>query len=637
MRHKSIFKSQFSIFSFAVVIIPVLLAYTYARAGALPRIARLIPTETVFLVKIEDFGQLKGQFEKTDLYKFYKDPAMAAFIDDASGKWREKIKQERDDIIKAIVDADILPQGRVAIAIGKKKGAGPMPILFISQWGENTAKIKEAIDKIVKKAVEDGAYRKAEDYRGVSVVSMIKELDLGNTPQPTTEKTYYCFIDDCLVVSTDLDTLKFVIAHIKGAGSPALAGDANYTATMKATGPYHDIDFYVNIEQIIKTIITEDSTGQIQTKISNMGLDNVTAFGCSLGVARYRGSSYCGKGFLKVNGTKKGICKMLDVESAVLKAPRFIPASACSVIFLNLNIKKAYNELYNILYGFSPMYAAMMHSLDLPPGPDGEPGLELKRDIIDHLGSQIVIAQSINKPFSPDSAPTESLFALAINNSKALEKALSLLHSKFIAQANPNARRELLGHTIYLINISGLLPPFLPRGNTPMTASVNQDAGLPSCDLFQTASHPSSSSAMAFTVTDTHLILGLESVVEKTIRTLRSKGAISVGSAKWFNNAKSAVASTVGLAGLEDDVASGELFWWMVKQGDDKAKTSNTSASPASFKFAPQIFDKFINPSLLPSFDAVRKYFGLSAFYGVSRSDGFFFEFKDINPDATGS
>ncbi len=32
--------------------------------------------------------------------------------------------------------------------------------------------------------------------------------------------------------------------------------------------------------------------------------------------------------------------------------------------------------------------------------------------------------------------------------------------------------------------------------------------------------------------------------------------------------------------------------------------------------------------SLLPAFDAARKYFGLSAFYGLSIPEGFFFELK---------
>ena len=45
-----------------------------------------------------------------------------------------------------------------------------------------------------------------------------------------------------------------------------------------------------------------------------------------------------------------------------------------------------------------------------------------------------------------------------------------------------------------------------------------------------------------------------------------------------------------------------------------------------------QVGADLVDFSLLPDFDAVRKYFGLSASYGIARQDGFFFEFKYINP-----
>jgi len=57
-----------------------------AAAAVLPETAKLVPPETVLLVNINDFGQLKQQFEKTNLYNLYKDPAMAAFVDDAKAK-----------------------------------------------------------------------------------------------------------------------------------------------------------------------------------------------------------------------------------------------------------------------------------------------------------------------------------------------------------------------------------------------------------------------------------------------------------------------------------------------------------------------------------------------------------------------
>jgi len=141
---------------------------------------------------------------------------------------------------------------------------------------------------------------------------------------------------------------------------------------------------------------------------------------------------------------------------------------------------------------------------------------------------------------------------------------------------------------------------------------------------------PMQTPALAFTITDTHLILGLESTVERAIRTLSSAGDASMRSAKWFATAKSAIPSVVGLASLGDNAASGELLWWMMKESG-KVKTS------IAMGLGPRGFNELIHSSssLLPEFDAVRKYFGLFVSYGISRPDGFFFEFKYLNPTGT--
>ena len=598
------------------------------RAETLPETASLLPPETILLVDIDDFSQLRTQFEKTDLYKFYKDRAMAAFVDDFKTKWRERIREQDDEVLRTIVNVDALPQGRAAIALvlnpptAQTKDASEPPLLFITQWGQTIAKVKEVVDKMVKEAVEDGAHRKTEDYRGVSITTVINQSSAALS---------YCFIDDSLIGSVNLDVLKFVIAHIKGAAGPALAGDADYTATIKAIGPPAPgrVDLYVNIKRIFKAIIAEDATGEAKTIMGNLGLDNVISFGCSIGLGGGPGNSSFGKAFLKTDGAKKGICKMLDVESATLRAPQFIPASACSVSFVNLNIKKAYSELANILNSISPQFAAIMYMPLLPPSPQGEPPLQLKTDIIDHLGSQVIIAQSTSKPSDNAGSQVQpkSLVAVALDNRSALEKSLSLLHSRIIAPNNPDARRELLGHTMYLVDFSSMLPAFKPGERTPMQAPPK--LGAPKVPK------------LAFTVTDTHLIFASESVVEQAIRALSSTETVSVGSANWFNKAKSAIPSVVGLAGLQDISASGESFWQMLQKTSKKSKAEDSSIkmgvamSPRSvlpYLIFSQAGSDLFNFGLLPEFDAVRKYFGLSAFYGISRPDGFFFEFKYINP-----
>ena len=609
-------------------------------ALTLPDTAKLLPPETVLLVDIRNMSGLKQQLEETNLYKLYKDPAMALFFDDFKTKWREQSQMRKNKSLGLLDGIDELPEGRAALALvfnEKLKDSNEPPLLLITQWGGNINKIKEAIDKKVKQAVEDGDHRKSEDYRGVNITTIIRK----------SSKVYnFCFIEDCLIAAIDMDVLKFVIAHIRGADSPTLADDTDYSSTMRAVKSQgaEQIDCYVNIKQIIKkSIDTEaaprDTTTSRQpfkpeTIISNLGLDNVTSFGCSIFPGALRTASArssFGKAFLKIKGQKKGISKMLEVESAPLRTPRFIPNSVYSLSFVNLNIKNAYSELGKILSSFSPQLAALMYMPLIPAGSPGEPPMQIKAGIVDHLGSQIIVAQSINESLSDAdiTGPETSLIAVAIENRGALEKSLSLLHSKMLAANNPDASRQFLGHTIYVLEFQGFLPGLMPGAGRPMqNAAGRQIPKMPN---------------YAFTITDTHLIFSKESSVEQALRTLNSTETVSVDSERWFNIAKSSIPSLVGLVTLQNDTVSGKYIWSemrnLSKQTKNKDKESSVGmgigVNPGSafpkMMFSRAGFDLF-DFGLLPEFDVVKKYFGLSALYGISKSDGFFFEFKYLNP-----
>lgn len=584
-----------------------------ALTAVLPPTARIVPAETVFLLDIDNYSLLQTQLEKTGLYKFYKEPAMAAFIEAAKAKWKEKIHElDENDIFRTIIDTDLLPTGRASFAIVYGDSNEPQ-MLVITQWGENVGRIREAINKLVQKNIEKGGHqKKGEDYRTVRIETLADEAS---------SQLHYCFIDDCFIAATDSDTLKFVIAHIKGASSPALGADTDYTAAMAATGPYQDIGLYINIKQIIKKIAASDTTGGTKTKLANFGIDNISCAGCSIGLARRPGSSYCGKILLKVSGAKKGICKILDLEPAAVKPYSFIPESAYSLLFVNINIKKAYDELYNILYLINPAWAAQMRTPLVPPSPDGsDPGLELKSGIIDHLGSQVIIVHNINKPFSRNAPPTESLIALSLTNRGALEKSISALHSRAVAASGAtDTKREILGHTIYILDM-----PILPMlgGAAPMQGPgprIPADKPIPQMPR------------LAVTVTNTHMIFGTEQTLERAIRNINSPGAASAASAKWFTAAKSAIDQpAVGFANLQNDFASAELIWWMMKENKGSAEAEIPVGTGPGLLLSQAGSDVF-NFSLLPEYSAVSKYFGCSVFYGSSRPDGFFFQFGDIN------
>ena len=265
----------------------------------------------------------------------------------------------------------------------------------------------------------------------------------------------------------------------------------------------------------------------------------------------------------------------------------------------------------------------------IPAGPQGEPPMQIKAGIVDHLGSQIIIAQSINDSVSiaDITGPETSLIAIAIENRGALEKSLSLLHGKLLAANNPDASRQFLGHTIYLLDFQGFLPGLMPGAGRPMQ---NPNRGqIPKMPKY------------AFTVTDTHLIFSKESSVEQALRTLNSTETVSVGSERWFNIAKSSIPSLVGLVTLQNNTVSGKYIWSEMRNLSKQMKNKESdvemgvggragSALP-KMMFSQAGFDLF-DFGLLPEFDTVKKYFGLSALYGISKSDGFVFEYKYLNP-----
>jgi len=483
------------------------------RAAELPKTAKLVPPETVLLVNVEDFGRLKTMFEKTSLFKLYKDPAMKAFVEDFKTKWQEKVRESDNELAGIVKDAATLPQGRASIAVvldAKTEDAKEPPVVLITEWGDKTGQIKEMVDKIVTKGVEEkDARRQTEDYRGVGITSVTGK---------SSGALSYCFIDDCLIVSA----IKFVIAQAKGASSPTLADDDDYNATLRAVGASGggQIDIYVNIKQIVKTAVAKDEAGKIKQIIANLGLDNVTSFGFSIDVASGPGGTTSGKALLKIDGAKKGICKLLEVESAAIDVPPFVPSSASALSFVNLNMSKAFDELVKILSSFSPQIAMMVHMPLAPPSAQGDPPLTLKAGIIDHLGSQIIVAQSMDESAgdtSPAAGPglvqPDSMVALAVGDRSALEKTLLSIHSNLIAPGKPDARRELLGHTIYLVELGGMLGGFGPAARPPMQAPLA--TGAPSMPK------------LAFTVTDTHLILAAEDGIEQAIRSLRPSGLLA--------------------------------------------------------------------------------------------------------------
>ncbi|MDO8303528.1 MAG: hypothetical protein Q7T18_09825 [Sedimentisphaerales bacterium] len=644
---------------FLVVLLVSSLAFGIGRS--LPDTAKILPPETMVLINISDVNALQKQFRNTSLYKLYKDPAMAPFVNAFQSKWQQNLLKSSDEMSKILADVNATPSGRLAIAFvlsGKAKQTGEPAFMMVSQWGKNIKAIETALDKAVKKSIDNGARQEKETIRGRQIITITeKEMASVKTPASKTkaggsmmkpsphrfasvadddtagdgnivnddteypmseatasspETISYCLFDDVLMAAEDKEALKFMISRIEGGEGLSLADNDNYQKTLAAVGPTHDIDVYVNIEQIIKTIAAQDSGGQMGTQIANFGLDNVSSLGATVSVGRMSGSPAIIKGLLKINGAKKGIMKMIEPQNAPVQVPRFIDASGVSLSVFNISIKNVYEELLKIMSGMSPGLATAMNAPLAPADEKGQGKVELKKDILDYLGSGIVVAASIKKPFAAGADPTKTITAIAITDRAAIEKSLATLHG-FLSQGKTDTKRELLGHTIYVTEMDGLA--FMTNGGKQPLADVAQKQQL-------------SMPKLAFTVTDTHLIFGTEDNVAQAIRLLSNKESGSLTTAPWFVRAKAALPDSVGMAGLSDSRTYGEYLWWVLKE-NAKKKSSVNSMDP--MQMAASGLDGFADFSLLPDFNAIKKYLGVSAQYLVSRPDGYYFVLQQLD------
>ena len=610
MKHRSLF--DFRLF----LIIPLCLAFAIscAQATELPNAAKLVPPNTVLLIEIDDVSKLKSQFEKTSFYGLYKDPAMKAFFENTKAKWQEHIdKLDGNNILRTFANCGALPQGKAALAFvydEKTPDSNNAPLLIITQWGSEIEKIRKAVDEMLRQNTEYGGHKKAaKDYRGVKIETMVDEIG---------EEFSYCFIDDCFMMAFAPNLIEFAVAHIKGATSSTLADEADYNATLAVLRPHKDVRLYVGIKALFKAIAGDDDTGEIQKDIATMGVDNVRSIGLATSFAANSRSSVSGKAFIKIDGQKKGVCKMLATESAPLKVPPFVSSSACSLVFFNLNIERAFEHLTQIVTSFSPQAAALLYTpLATSDSPD-QPGLKLKDDLVNHLGTGIIIAQTINKPFkNPGTGgKSEYLIALAVDDRSALEKSMSLLHDKIIAPGDPDSSRELMGHTIYLVNPASFSPLM---AMTPPVQAENDPEKLRMPSL-------------AFAFTDTHMLMGVEATVERAIRNIYNPSARSLASEEWFRKTKSAIAVDSGLTIGEDAARTTELAWWTMKKTCQLQGQFSMAINAGPIPLTPVGFAQLIDPALLPEFEEVAKYYGLTTFYGLDRPDGFFFEFNYLNP-----
>lgn len=579
-------------------------------------VAEFLPKDVIVLIETDNAAQLMDQLEKTEVYKVYKDPAFGAFIE----HFKKSIKKEMDatdenDIFKLFYEAEVLPVGKCGFALLEDSTSeyGELKPVVISQWGENFDKVKALYEKLKEKNAElGGALKSSDSFRGSTIEIITDENEA---------EIIFGLFKDYFIVGDDVEHIKFIIAHIDGSGSDSFAANEDYVSTMSALRGDNDVSVFVNLREILANSFTTYEPEEGKKTMKMLGLDKISGFGASAGVARTEGKYSLAKALLKVDGEKTGILKMLEPKNSALSVPGFIDGSTYSYLNYNLDFQNVFTEVAKILGEASPMAASILYSPIIPADAQG-PAIEIKKDIIDHLGSSVLVAASIEKPITADVPEPSNLFAIEANCNE-LEKAISKIHSLYIAQGNSNLQKELLGRTLYLVDLNAMILSAASTGNMSDVYRMAMSSGQ------------MQSPRIAISFLDTHMVIGTEADVEKVIRRSGSSSG-SLASEQWFNRLRSEMPSVTGGAILEDGIVAGEILYKTIKSIAKKARKPDSSGLidinvGVDYKMLQDMSDEgIVNFSLLPEFEAFKKYLSLAVTNIVSRPDGFYMEMKQV-------
>jgi hypothetical protein len=253
-------------------------------------------------------------------------------------------------------------------------------------------------------------------------------------------------------------------------------------------------------------------------------------------------------------------------------------------------------------------------------GEGGQPPVQLRDDVLAQVGGPLFFTWQMDKPYKLEGV-TRFLFALSVKDAGRLDGALSRIHQAFLGP-QPELRREMLNHTLYL----------LPSGESAVPVEVQGEASNTGSSRPQPAG---SSQAIAFSVAGDSLVIGQVEEVEQALRNQQKEPQDSLLSDPMFRYAKESLPAQACLFAYENSRLNMEATWTALKQMAKDVAGRSADEADASWNpmvAALQKIKDYVDLNKLPEFKAVEKYWGPSVGYMQSRPEGLYWESIALRP-----
>lgn len=463
-----------------------------------PVIADVAPSESMLVVSVDDWSALKAQFDRTGMKTLWATNEIQALVkelakDAASGfdEMLQELGVTKDDMVYpsgSIGMAMFFAQSLDAVAtqINTLEGNLEIDAVLLADFGDDADRFADLIEKVCDYASDKhGAEIRRTPHGSHTITSIIRDAEdapdaeddefedfdfpgVGMMMPFESDSGAYSIhivrLGSTYLAGDSLDAVQSAIDRAADAGRPSIAEDTIYIKSLAQHPADAGATVFFRAGDAFRLFAGNTTAQQREW---DEAAPNMTPIFDTLGLLSIQAASFGIRldtpaamaeatiGILVPE--KKGLLSLLSRGTPAFQAPSFVPADV--------------SALSQIVVDFSRIPAIARSVIETLPEDAREQarmGLAqaepIALPIIEALGSDIYIAQTITQPLSPDSQKT--LFAIRITDSLVFTN----LATAFGAQIGLQAR-EFQGTQIFeqdMIGIAGgISPEWLFIGQTP--------------------------------------------------------------------------------------------------------------------------------------------------------------------------
>lgn len=443
---------------FTLLLFAAWLAFDSATAPAAVRPSdALLPRSTVGYVSVARPAEMKDRWHQTSFGRMFDDEVMQPFVEDLRKQLGDKFGIVKEKLGITWDDLDGVPAGELSLAVFEREDRAAALAITIDVTGRQ-AQAERLLTAIEQRFAARGGRKETVDRDGVRLSVYIVPAAAGAAPQ----ETVYFVKDNVLCGVDDRNEAVAILKRFSGTARDNLASVSAYTASMEkcrreSQGLAPELRWYVDpfgfvwaARSLSKT--TRNRFDKDFAKIlSAQGFDAIQGAGGYVNLLLDGGIEVLHRTAIHappVPGKENDplrwnlAMRMMQLPKApAQEPPSWAPRMCAGYSTVNLRVDQAFDNFGSLLDALRGSKGAWALSLKGWKTDKFGPQVDVGSEFIGNLGQRITLVTNYTTPITVGSE--RSLFAIEATNEKGLAEFLR----KWMKN-EPNVRRREFGQIV---------------------------------------------------------------------------------------------------------------------------------------------------------------------------------------------